>query len=188
MRWYSVSTSCLHENLSSPSHLHENFWNSWMNASNLKVWFADFRASAKELVLLVFFVALAVIVFASLIYYAERIENNQDNQFQSIPIGLWWSVVTMTTIDKFTNILLSSYIFKLLSSKPQIRLILCFHSNLALFLVRSFLLSAKSSKITELESRDCYQIALQSFYFVRRLELSASRKGKARELWKSESE
>ncbi|PAV85256.1 hypothetical protein WR25_18533 [Diploscapter pachys] len=52
-----------------------------------------FWASAKELVLLVFFVALAVIVFASLIYYAERIENNQDNQFQSIPIGLWWSVV-----------------------------------------------------------------------------------------------
>lgn len=57
-----------------------------------------FRASAKELMLLVFFLVLGIVVFASLVYYAERIEVNPDNQFQSIPLGLWWAVVTMTTV------------------------------------------------------------------------------------------
>lgn len=50
------------------------------------------RASAKELMLLVFFLVLGVVVFASLVYYAERVEPNPDNEFQSIPIGLWWAV------------------------------------------------------------------------------------------------
>jgi potassium voltage-gated channel Shaw-related subfamily C protein len=39
--------------------------------------------------LLVFFLLLGIVVFASLIYYAERIEENPDNQFHSIPLGLW---------------------------------------------------------------------------------------------------
>lgn len=42
--------------------------------------------------LLVFFLVLGIVVFASLVYYAERIEVNPDNQFQSIPLGLWWAV------------------------------------------------------------------------------------------------
>ncbi|PIO58057.1 hypothetical protein TELCIR_20517, partial [Teladorsagia circumcincta] len=48
-------------------------------------------ASAKELMLLVFFLVLGVVVFASLVYYAERVEPNPNNEFQSIPIGLWWA-------------------------------------------------------------------------------------------------
>lgn len=39
-----------------------------------------FRASAKELMLLVFFLLLGIVVFASLIYYAERMEDNPENQ------------------------------------------------------------------------------------------------------------
>lgn len=42
--------------------------------------------------LLVFFLVLGIVVFASLVYYAERIEVNPENQFQSIPLGLWWAV------------------------------------------------------------------------------------------------
>ncbi|KIH43599.1 hypothetical protein ANCDUO_26391 [Ancylostoma duodenale] len=42
--------------------------------------------------LLVFFLVLGVVVFASLVYYAERVEPNPNNEFQSIPIGLWWAV------------------------------------------------------------------------------------------------
>ncbi|VDO95039.1 unnamed protein product [Soboliphyme baturini] len=57
-----------------------------------------FKASAQELTLLVFFVALGIVVFASLIYYAERIEPNPNNDFDSIPRGLWWAIVTMCTI------------------------------------------------------------------------------------------
>lgn len=59
----------------------------------------NFRASAKELMLLVFFLLLGIVVFASLIYYAERVEENPDNQFHSIPLGLWYAIVTMTTVS-----------------------------------------------------------------------------------------
>uniref|UniRef100_A0A914C7E3 Ion transport domain-containing protein n=1 Tax=Acrobeloides nanus TaxID=290746 RepID=A0A914C7E3_9BILA len=68
------------------------------HSQGLKILMHTFRASAKELMLLVFFLVLGIVVFASLVYYAERIEVNPDNQFQSIPLGLWWAVVTMTTI------------------------------------------------------------------------------------------
>ncbi|KIH50021.1 hypothetical protein ANCDUO_19903 [Ancylostoma duodenale] len=60
--------------------------------SGLKILMHTFRASAKELMLLVFFLVLGVVVFASLVYYAERVEPNPNNEFQSIPIGLWWAV------------------------------------------------------------------------------------------------
>uniref|UniRef100_A0A0M3IBB0 Ion_trans domain-containing protein n=1 Tax=Ascaris lumbricoides TaxID=6252 RepID=A0A0M3IBB0_ASCLU len=62
------------------------------HSSGLKILMHTFRASAKELMLLVFFLVLGIVVFASLVYYAERIEVNPDNQFQSIPLGLWWAV------------------------------------------------------------------------------------------------
>jgi potassium voltage-gated channel Shaw-related subfamily C protein len=68
------------------------------HSQGLKILLHTFRASAKELMLLVFFLALGVIIFASMVYYAERIEQNQDNQFESIPLACWFSVVTMTTI------------------------------------------------------------------------------------------
>uniref|UniRef100_A0A7E4VV02 BTB domain-containing protein n=1 Tax=Panagrellus redivivus TaxID=6233 RepID=A0A7E4VV02_PANRE len=68
------------------------------HSQGLKILMHTFRASAKELMLLVFFLVLGIVIFASLVYYAERVEVNPDNQFQSIPLGLWWAVVTMTTI------------------------------------------------------------------------------------------
>ena len=45
------------------------------------------QASAKELSLLVFFLVLGIVIFASLIYYAERITENEENDFYSIPVG-----------------------------------------------------------------------------------------------------
>ncbi|CAJ0946668.1 unnamed protein product, partial [Mesorhabditis belari] len=74
------------------------------------------RASAKELGLLVFFLVLGIVVFASLVYYAERgVEVNPDNQFQSIPIGLWWAIVTMTTIG-YGDITPNTYLGRLIGS------------------------------------------------------------------------
>ncbi|XP_044272546.1 potassium voltage-gated channel protein Shaw-like isoform X2 [Tribolium madens] len=64
----------------------------------LKILIHTFKASAKELGLLVFFLVLGIVVFASLIFYAEKLEENPKNNFKSIPEGLWWAIVTMTTV------------------------------------------------------------------------------------------
>ncbi|XP_037079773.1 potassium voltage-gated channel protein Shaw-like isoform X2 [Pollicipes pollicipes] len=68
------------------------------HSSGLKILMQTFRASAKELTLLVFFLVLGIVIFASLVYYAERIQVNPHNNFNSIPLGLWWALVTMTTV------------------------------------------------------------------------------------------
>lgn len=66
--------------------------------AGLKILIHTFKASAKELVLLIFFLVLGIVVFAALIFYAERIQYNPENDFESIPLGLWWAIVTMTTV------------------------------------------------------------------------------------------
>ncbi|CAG9856335.1 unnamed protein product [Phyllotreta striolata] len=68
------------------------------HSPGLKILIHTFKASAKELGLLVFFLVLGIVVFASLVYYAEKLQDNKDNSFKSIPEGLWWAIVTMTTV------------------------------------------------------------------------------------------
>lgn len=52
------------------------------HSSGLKILMHTFRASAKELMLLVFFLVLGVVIYAALIYYAERINSNPNNHFK----------------------------------------------------------------------------------------------------------
>jgi potassium voltage-gated channel Shaw-related subfamily C protein 1 len=68
------------------------------HSPGLKILIHTFKASAKELALLVFFLVLGIVVFASLIFYAEKLQDNPKNCFKSIPEGLWWAIVTMTTV------------------------------------------------------------------------------------------
>uniref|UniRef100_A0A1I7UMH6 Ion_trans domain-containing protein n=1 Tax=Caenorhabditis tropicalis TaxID=1561998 RepID=A0A1I7UMH6_9PELO len=68
------------------------------HSTGLKILIQTFKASAQELFLLVFFVVLGIVIFAALVYYAERVEHNEQNQFSSIPVGLWWAVITICTI------------------------------------------------------------------------------------------
>ncbi|XP_060101076.1 potassium voltage-gated channel subfamily C member 2 isoform X3 [Heteronotia binoei] len=63
------------------------------------------RASTNEFLLLIIFLALGVLIFATMIYYAERIGAKPNDpsasahtEFKNIPIGFWWAVVTMTTL------------------------------------------------------------------------------------------
>ncbi|KAI1887950.1 hypothetical protein AGOR_G00180020 [Albula goreensis] len=63
------------------------------------------RASINEFLLLIIFLALGVLIFATMIYYAERIGASPNDptasihtKFKNIPIGFWWAVVTMTTL------------------------------------------------------------------------------------------
>ncbi|KAK2586460.1 hypothetical protein KPH14_010735 [Odynerus spinipes] len=68
------------------------------HSPGLRILIHTFKASAKELALLVFFLALGIVLFASLVFYAERLQENPNNDFESIPRGLWWALVTMTTV------------------------------------------------------------------------------------------
>ncbi|ESN99999.1 hypothetical protein HELRODRAFT_83440, partial [Helobdella robusta] len=58
------------------------------HSPGLKILIHTFKASAHELSLLVFFLVLFIVVFASLVFYAERTQPNKQNDFTSIPVGL----------------------------------------------------------------------------------------------------
>jgi potassium voltage-gated channel Shaw-related subfamily C member 1 len=68
------------------------------HSPGLKILIHTFKASAHELSLLIFFLIIGIVIFASLVFYAERIQYNPHNDFTSIPVGLWWAIVTMTTV------------------------------------------------------------------------------------------
>ncbi|CAD5233312.1 unnamed protein product [Bursaphelenchus xylophilus] len=79
----------------------------------LQILIHTFRASAKELFLLVFFLVLGIVIFATLIYYAEKTQVNPHNQFHSIPEGLWFSIITFTTVG-FGDMVPHTYLGRLI--------------------------------------------------------------------------
>ena len=57
------------------------------------------RASLQELMMLFIFLLIAMLIFATMIYYAERKDATQpSDQFNTIPMGFWWAIITMTTV------------------------------------------------------------------------------------------
>lgn len=66
----------------------------------LKVIITSMAYSSSVLWLLIFFVLIAVVVFASLIYYADHItsKHQDESMFTSIPDALWFNIITMSTI------------------------------------------------------------------------------------------
>ncbi|XP_065675254.1 potassium voltage-gated channel subfamily C member 1 [Hydra vulgaris] len=54
------------------------------------------KASMNELMLLLLLVTIPMVIFSTLIYYAEK--NANVNLLTSIPDYFWWAIVTMTTV------------------------------------------------------------------------------------------
>lgn len=58
------------------------------------------RRSASELGFILFSFSLGVVLFSSILFYAEQpsyLKSNGTNPFESIPATMWYSVITMTT-------------------------------------------------------------------------------------------
>ncbi|CAG5124322.1 unnamed protein product, partial [Candidula unifasciata] len=65
----------------------------------LKVLVYALRASLQELMMLFIFLLIAMLIFATMIYYAERTASEEaGTKFTTIPIGFWWAIITMTTV------------------------------------------------------------------------------------------
>lgn len=54
------------------------------------------KSCASELGFLLFSLSMAVIIFATVMYYVEK--NEEDTKFTSIPASFWYTIVTMTTL------------------------------------------------------------------------------------------
>lgn len=66
------------------------------HSKGLQVLAKTMMASGRELTLLLFFLFVCVILFATVVYYMEL--DARPSTFNSIPDSFWWAVVTMTTV------------------------------------------------------------------------------------------
>ncbi|KAM3183518.1 hypothetical protein ACTXT7_010190 [Hymenolepis weldensis] len=66
------------------------------HSKGLQVLARTMMTSGRELTLLLFFLFVCVVLFATVVYYMEL--DSQPNTFTSIPDSFWWAVVTMTTV------------------------------------------------------------------------------------------
>ena len=62
----------------------------------MRVLLLALRASCREILLLFMLIAMGMLLFSTLVYFAEF--ECVDSDIDTIPYGFWWSLVTMTTV------------------------------------------------------------------------------------------
>ncbi|XP_064643049.1 potassium voltage-gated channel subfamily C member 1-like isoform X2 [Lineus longissimus] len=66
-----------------------------------RVMLYSIKSAMNAMVMLVVFMAVSVIFFGALVFYAERVsthETESDNDFRDLTSGFWWAIVTLTTV------------------------------------------------------------------------------------------
>ncbi|UYV81102.1 KCND3 [Cordylochernes scorpioides] len=66
------------------------------HSQGLRILGYTLKSCASELGFLVFSLAMAIIIFATVMFYAEK--NVENTTFTSIPAAFWYTIVTMTTL------------------------------------------------------------------------------------------
>ena len=66
------------------------------HSQGLRVLGYTLKSCASELGFLLFSLTMAIIIFATVMYYAEKAVVN--TKFTSIPAAFWYTIVTMTTL------------------------------------------------------------------------------------------
>ncbi|XP_013794229.1 potassium voltage-gated channel protein Shal-like [Limulus polyphemus] len=66
------------------------------HSQGLRILGYTLKSCASELGFLVFSLAMAIVIFATVMFYAEK--NVTDTNFTSIPSAFWYTIVTMTTL------------------------------------------------------------------------------------------
>uniref|UniRef100_A0AC34F9K2 BTB domain-containing protein n=1 Tax=Panagrolaimus sp. ES5 TaxID=591445 RepID=A0AC34F9K2_9BILA len=66
------------------------------HSQGLRILGYTLKSCASELGFLVFSLAMAIIIFATIMYYAEK--KVPDTRFTSIPAAFWYTIVTLTTL------------------------------------------------------------------------------------------
>ncbi|ODN03461.1 Potassium voltage-gated channel protein Shaker [Orchesella cincta] len=79
------------------------------HSKGLKILGKTLHASLNELILLIFFVIIGVILFASAVYFAEQ--GHPDTHFPSIPDAFWWALITVLAIALPVPVIVSNFNF-----------------------------------------------------------------------------
>jgi len=66
------------------------------HSQGLRILGYTLKSCASELGFLLFSISMAIVIFSTIMYYAEK--NVEDTKFISIPAAFWYTIVTMTTL------------------------------------------------------------------------------------------
>lgn len=66
------------------------------HSQGLRILGYTLKSCVSELGFMLFSLSMAIIIFATVMYYAEK--NVDDSKFVSIPAAFWYTIVTMTTL------------------------------------------------------------------------------------------
>ena len=71
------------------------------HSQGLRILGYTLKSCVSELGFMLFSLSMAIIIFATVMYYAEK--NVEDSKFTSIPSAFWYTIVTMTTLGLVFN-------------------------------------------------------------------------------------